>query len=443
VTLSSTQTRITYSGDGATTHFAVPFAFFGASELTVIERRLDTGAKMVKYLGTHYSISGGNGETGTVTAAIPPLAGMTWTITRKTSRTQLVDYTPNDPFPAETHERALDRQAAVSQELDDALSRSAQLSATTSLDGLEMPDPEAYRFLRWNGSADGLENAEIQSASSVVQAGDSVMGVVELAIAPEVRAGLDAERAMTPSAAAALWRQGADIVSAAKLAKPADPDLGGYHAVTGSSTVTGLWTGEADGTEIELRFTAACGLTHHATDFILPGGINVTTIPDDVARFRSEAGKWRCVSAPPRWYTQTPSFSANKGGVDQTGIASATSTKLTFATEEWDIGGYYDASSSVYLPPAGKYHFTADVIVTAGLTDQSVCFVALYKNGDNYKSGSSLRASGTGYLGPVMSVLANANGSDYFEVYFFCDGTGTKTIQGVARNASFQAVKVA
>jgi hypothetical protein len=440
VTLSSTQTRIIYAGDGVTVDFAVPFAFFGPDELTVIERQSDTGLRATKVLGTHYTVTGGNGENGTVTAVAPPAIGVTWTIARKTNRTQLVDYTPNDPFPAETHERALDRQAAVSQELGDAVSRSAQLSPTTSLESLEMPDPEAGRFLRWNAAADGLENVEIQPFSSVIQADETVKGIVTLATVSKVRAGSDEDSAATSAGVASLWRKGADIASATILARPGDADIGGYHTVTGTTTIAGLWPGEADGAEVELRFAAACGLTHSATDFILPGGASLTTLPGEVARFRSEAGKWRCVSAPPTWYT--PSFSANKGGIDQTGIPSATFTKLTFPTVEWDIGGYYDAANSRYTPPAGKYHFTANVILTAGAVDQSACFITLYKNGTNYKSGSSLRFSGTGYVGPVLSAIAAANGADYFELYFFSDGASSKSIQGVPCNAFFEAVRI-
>jgi hypothetical protein len=440
VTLSTTQTRIIYSGDGVTVAFAVPFAFFGPDELTIIERQSDTGTRTTKVLGTHYTVTGGNGESGTVTATAAPAAGVTWTIARKTNRTQLVDYTPNDPFPAETHERALDRQAAVSQELGDAVSRSAQLSPTTSLESLEMPDPEAGRFLRWNAGADGLENVEVQPLSSVTEAGETVKGIVTLATVSKIRAGSDEDSAATSAGVASLWRKGADIASATILARPGDADIGGYHTVTGTTTIAGLWPGEADGTEIELHFAAACGLTHHATNFILPGQASLTASPGEVARFRSEDGKWRCVSAPPTWYT--PSFSANKGGVDQTGIASATYTKVNFPSVEWDIGGYYDAVNSRYTPAPGKYHFTANVVVTSGMVDQSACFLALYRNGTLNKAGSSLRASGSQYLGPVLSALADASGTDLFELYFFADGTGNKVLQGVASNAYFQAVKV-
>jgi hypothetical protein len=120
VTVSTTTRRVAYSGNGSTTAFSVPFVFFGASELQVIARASD-GVETVQALSTNYTVSGGNGATGTVTAVVAPPVGVSWTIIRQTARTQLTDYVPNDPFPAQTHERALDRLTAIVQEVEDGV----------------------------------------------------------------------------------------------------------------------------------------------------------------------------------------------------------------------------------------------------------------------------------------------------------------------------------
>lgn len=132
MTINTTTTRVSYTGDGVTTAFAVPFAFFGASELEVISRVIATGVETVLALTTNYTVSGGNGSTGTVTAVVAPAATVQWVIRRKTARTQLVDYTPNDPFPAETHERALDRLTALVQEIGEESDRSLKYPKTDS-----------------------------------------------------------------------------------------------------------------------------------------------------------------------------------------------------------------------------------------------------------------------------------------------------------------------
>lgn len=291
MTISTTMSRITYAGDGSTVSFAVPFIFFGADEIDVIERSLANGSETQKTLSSDYTVSGGNGAGGTVTAASAPGAEKSWTIARRTNRTQMVDYTPNDPFPAETHERALDRLTALVQELDDKVGRSASLSPTSPAMSITLPDPEAGHFLCWKSDLSGLENRNVPVGTTVYASNVTT------------RDGTVGNEAVTPLALASLWRKGSDIGSAATLAKPSDAGLGGYHLVTGNASITALWAGEAAGAEVELRFAAAPTLVHNAGSLILPGGVNVAAIAGDVARFRSEgANVWRCVSGPPGWF---------------------------------------------------------------------------------------------------------------------------------------------
>jgi hypothetical protein len=130
MTITSTTSRVDYVGNGVTTAFAVPFAFFGASELAVIQRVIATGVETTLALSTHYTVSGGNGTTGTVTAVTAPASTVQWTILRATARTQEVDYQSNDPFPAETHERALDRLTAIAQEVERDAARAVRVAPT-------------------------------------------------------------------------------------------------------------------------------------------------------------------------------------------------------------------------------------------------------------------------------------------------------------------------
>jgi hypothetical protein len=65
-----------------------------------------------------------------VTAVSAPASTVQWTIRRVTAQTQLVDYTPNDPFPAETHEQALDRACMRDQELSEQVGRALTIPVT-------------------------------------------------------------------------------------------------------------------------------------------------------------------------------------------------------------------------------------------------------------------------------------------------------------------------
>lgn len=122
------------------------------------------------------------------------------------------------------------------------------------------------------------------------------------------------------------------------------------------------------------------------------------------------------------------SFSANRNGIDQTGIVAATPTKVNFATEEWDAGDIYDTGNSTLTPPAGRYRLTAQVRFTAGIDASQPITIWIYRNGAAFK-GASFTPTGTQ---PTIAVtaLVNANGTDEFEVYAQADGASAKTISG-------------
>ncbi|MEX0807096.1 MAG: hypothetical protein WD044_00055 [Dongiaceae bacterium] len=144
MTVSTTTSRVAYTGDGVTVAFAVPFPFFDTSDLVVIERNIVTGAETIKVLSTHYTVAGGAqggvAATGTVTALSAPANTVQWIIIRALPFTQLIDYVSNDGFPAESHEAGLDRGAMRDQELRTSLARTLRLPVTDP-DGLivELP----------------------------------------------------------------------------------------------------------------------------------------------------------------------------------------------------------------------------------------------------------------------------------------------------------------
>lgn len=133
------------------------------------------------------------------------------------------------------------------------------------------------------------------------------------------------------------------------------------------------------------------------------------------------------------------SFKANKNGTDQTGIVSATNTKLTFTNELWDGGGWYDTSTSRYTPQvAGRYRFAAAALVSANVVDQQQYVAMIYKNGS--LAGQCIsHASGTLALSVSVDVTMPMNGStDYVEVYVYGGGAGNKTVSGTDVNAWFE-----
>jgi len=209
MTISTTTTRIAYDGDGATTAFAVPFPFFGASELEVLERDAAAGTEALRVLGTHYTVAGGDGAAGTVMASSAPSAAVRWVIRRKTARTQATDYTPNDPFPADTHEKALDRLTLIGQELGEESDRSLKFPKTDA-EGLAPTLPasvaRANRILAFD--ADG--NPIVSTATlAAIEGGAPVATAAATAAAASATASANSATASAASASAALTSQNA------------------------------------------------------------------------------------------------------------------------------------------------------------------------------------------------------------------------------------------
>jgi hypothetical protein len=122
-------------------------------------------------------------------------------------------------------------------------------------------------------------------------------------------------------------------------------------------------------------------------------------------------------------------FAANKNGVDQTGIPTATNTKITFTTEEYDLRTDYQAANSKWVPRAGRYLLGVSLYWTAGIVDTQLIYPILYKNGAAFYQ-HLLRASGTSAQSVSVVWLIEANGTDEFEIYGFAGGAGDKTISG-------------
>ena len=159
MTISTTTTKNSYSGNNSTTEFAYTFPINSTSEITVIERSA-TGTETVKSEGsgsTNYSISDNGAAGGTVTMVTAPATGTTLVILRNTDLTQSTDLVANDPFPAETNEAAFDKLQMQIQEVQEELDRSIKLSRTntmTSTDFTTSATDRASKILAFDSSGE-------------------------------------------------------------------------------------------------------------------------------------------------------------------------------------------------------------------------------------------------------------------------------------------------
>ena len=130
MTVTSTNQKVQFNGNGSTTVFAYNFKIFASSDLSVILRSA-AGTETVQQLTTNYTVSGvGETSGGNVTMGTAPASGTTLTILRVQPNLQGLDLVPNDPFPAGSMEDALDKLTFMVQTHDEEIGRSIKASKT-------------------------------------------------------------------------------------------------------------------------------------------------------------------------------------------------------------------------------------------------------------------------------------------------------------------------
>lgn len=170
MTISDQTTRELFTANGATTSFAFNHPFKTSAEITVTHLAAATGVETVLTNPTNYSVSGTavNNEypsgANIVTVLTYP-SGDKLRVERTTNATQSADYSTSGSFPAETHERALDKLTMLVQEMKTTLLRALKVKTTSAITNPELPTPEANQLLRWNSGATALENATALEAS--------------------------------------------------------------------------------------------------------------------------------------------------------------------------------------------------------------------------------------------------------------------------------------
>ena len=125
IALDDNTPRKSYTvSQGATqTSFTVDFEFFDNSDLNVyVDGTLKT-------LTADYTVSGGNGSTGTVSISVTgATGGSTVVITRDIDLKRTTDFPASGAFQVDSLNTELDKLIAIAADLDDKASRALQLT---------------------------------------------------------------------------------------------------------------------------------------------------------------------------------------------------------------------------------------------------------------------------------------------------------------------------
>jgi len=168
MTVSTTIRVIRYAGDDAETTFPYTFRILNETDMNVVLTDGD-GVDTSLTLTTHFSVTGVGEETGgNVEMVTPPATGEQLTLYRVTPQTQQTEYESNSPFPAETHETALDKLTMEVQELTESMTRTVTIPISDDTESMELPneDTRANTYFYWD------ENGEPTTTTGTSVGGD-------------------------------------------------------------------------------------------------------------------------------------------------------------------------------------------------------------------------------------------------------------------------------
>ena len=136
ISVSNNTPRVSYTvSEGATqTSFTVNFEFFADADLRVF---VDNTLKTIT---THYTVSGGNGSTGTVTMSVTGASGGSIVvITRDIALERTTDFPTQGAFNISSLNTELDKLVAIDADVDDTINRSVRLQDSDASASMELP----------------------------------------------------------------------------------------------------------------------------------------------------------------------------------------------------------------------------------------------------------------------------------------------------------------
>jgi hypothetical protein len=170
MTLTATTTKVSYSGNGSTTSFPVTFIFWDNTDVKAMLKTDATGVETPWTEGTHYTLTGGDGATGTLVAKTSPTdytpaSGETLVIKSNLSDLQNTSFPLGGSFPSTSAERQHDKSVRLTQQQAEEISRALKFKEASAITEIPISDPEALQMLRWNASANELENVSLTDLS--------------------------------------------------------------------------------------------------------------------------------------------------------------------------------------------------------------------------------------------------------------------------------------
>lgn len=178
MTLSNTNTRMDFVGNGAVSNYSFTFKIFANSHLKVTQRDTDD-VETLLVLDTDYTVTGAGDTAGgsiTLTAGNLP-SDYVLTIRRVVPVTQETDFRNQGDFFPDIHEDQFDLTTMIEQQLGEETGRTITLPETVSGVDTELPVPAALKWFRYNSGATAFELVDAADFSTLMTTVDTSLTI--------------------------------------------------------------------------------------------------------------------------------------------------------------------------------------------------------------------------------------------------------------------------
>ncbi len=368
---------ITYNGNGSTSVFNITFQFY---EIAVIH--IDSSGSETEWTeNTHYTVTGGEGSTGSVTiTTTAPATGEQLRIERRTSKDQSRDYDLDNQVLEDALQTSDDKLAMVLQELDYDNRRRPAISKTNFTTEVEFPTASTGNVLSW-GSDGNLANTALLDLDGIAISGLSTTASLEDAdlvplydqsagdnaaitwanVKNEVLTGLGTLASLNSIGGTNI---NADTITNAKLNPYAEPVP---NDDWNDISRTGYWAGEYTVNNpkgSDTRWWIGQTIVHNAL-YITQEVWDFTLDPQNVRRFRryKKNGTWYAwepvIGCSGEFHIQDQRSSGTHGGAATGG---STNIRTLNTVVKNTISGAALNGNNIYLP-AGTYVIEAEATV--------------------------------------------------------------------------------
>jgi len=422
IALSANTPRVSYTvSQGATqTSFAVPFVFFtGSTDLNVfvdnVARTFDASTSNTSL----FTVSGGNGSTGTVTTSVTgATGGSTVVITRAIPLSRTTDFPSSGAFEISKLNTELDTVTAIQSDFNDSASRAIRLQDSDSAVSMELPLLASRKgtVLGFNATTGAAEaGPTITAVQSLADVTASIALLGTSAVVEDM--GLLATSAViedmgllgTSSNVSAMALLGASDVIAdmALLGTSAVVEDMGFLGTSANVTAMGnLGTSTVVGHMATLNASGVISnISTVATDIT-----NVNTVASNVSSINDFAARYRVASS-------APSSSLDVG--DLYYDTSENQLKVYKATG-WEAASAFGNLSSDSTPELGG---NLDV-VTHGIVSSSNRNISITPNGSGV-----VRIDGSTGVDISQGAISIKNGGSQSYVRFYCESSNAHYAQ--------------